>query len=289
MPSLDRSIVDQHEQKYCLSCIPSCVELVLKLLGNVDGGYFGLQDEWQNRRDGSFGQFNGRQLFGLRFQNVFTAPRGAQFPLADLFQRIDEELALGRFVMISLQSAGGWHMYVIHDRRNGEYLSVSKLCHQTINENRVKALVTAMGGTDILVYAPAGGINACTVCGKVFALDATACSNCGHEIEQKTVVLNETILVRDELSVVATAIEELEKLAYQEALLESLRADRFQPETQREEFLRRGLHALAIVADDLLRGVADQDGEVAMVAQGLMDRLRACLRRWRRAFGMTEE
>lgn len=66
MPQLDENIVDQHEQKYNLSCIPSTVELILKLLNRVPVDYYKLQDEWQNRNDGSFTNFDGRTIEGIQ-------------------------------------------------------------------------------------------------------------------------------------------------------------------------------------------------------------------------------
>jgi hypothetical protein len=156
-PSFDRSIVDRHEQRYLLSCIPSCVELVLKMLQRVDPDYYAEQDAWQNNADGSFGNYNNRELFGMRFRNLFHEhPRGPTFPLEDLFARIDSELDGGRFVVVSLASNAGWHMYVVHSRANGEFHAISKASPPagttTIDENQVRAVVSRMGGTDILVY-----------------------------------------------------------------------------------------------------------------------------------------
>ena len=79
------------------------------------------------------------------------------------------------------------------------------------------------------------------------------------------------------------AIQEYERLSTSE-LLESLRADRFEPHTEREAFLRSCLHSLTIVAEDLLEGVADKDDKVGMVEVGLLERLQECLRRWQRIF-----
>ncbi|QDU83135.1 hypothetical protein Pla163_02320 [Planctomycetes bacterium Pla163] len=151
------AIVDAHEQKFEASCIPSCVELVLKLLKRVDFGYYDEQNAWGSTSDGSFGNFNNRVLFGLRFRNLFFEhPRGAAFPLADLFSRISVELDEGRFVIISLASSAGWHMYVVYAQENGEFRAISKASpphgHVTIAEDKVKAAVAWMQGTDILVY-----------------------------------------------------------------------------------------------------------------------------------------
>ena len=78
-------------------------------------------------------------------------------------------------------------------------------------------------------------------------------------------------------------LEELTRAAKDE-LLESLRADRFVPGSPREEYLRRCLNAMTLVADDLVRGVVDNDGQIAMVESGLVERTRACLRPYRRVF-----
>ena len=40
-------IVDQHEQKSRNSCVPSSVEIVLKLLGRVKLDYYDLQKGWK--------------------------------------------------------------------------------------------------------------------------------------------------------------------------------------------------------------------------------------------------
>jgi len=153
----DPAIVEAHEQKFLPSCIPSCVELVLKLLKRVDADYYDEQNAWGNTGDGSFGNFNNRVLFGLRFRNLFHEhPRGAAFPLADLFARISGELDEGRFVVISLASSAGWHMYVVYAHENGEFRAISKASpphgQRTVSEDAVKAAVESMRGTDILVY-----------------------------------------------------------------------------------------------------------------------------------------
>ncbi|MBI5853021.1 MAG: hypothetical protein HZB39_18580 [Planctomycetes bacterium] len=156
MPKLNRSIVDSHEQKYCLSCIPACVELVLKLLKKVDGAYYSQQDAWQNKSDGSFGDFNGTTLFGVTFRHLFHGhARGAAFPMNELLSKVEEQLASDHFVIVSLASLGGWHMYVIYEKRGNEYAAVSKQCKITIECSAVRATITAMGGTDLLVYEDA--------------------------------------------------------------------------------------------------------------------------------------
>lgn len=152
----DKSIADKHIQRHETSCIPSCVEMILKLLGKVPSDFYDLQKKWQNRQDGSFGDFNGQTIFGVTFNQKFTEARGKNFPMDRLFKRIDEELQAGRFVCVSLCSYRGWHMYIIHERINDNYASFSKNGQQTIEENNVRQIITNMHGTDILTYCELG-------------------------------------------------------------------------------------------------------------------------------------
>lgn len=42
---LNPAVLGQHVQKYAKSCVPMAVELVLKLMGEVNIDYYELQDE----------------------------------------------------------------------------------------------------------------------------------------------------------------------------------------------------------------------------------------------------
>jgi len=48
--NFDKSLIDNHEQKYQCSCIPSAVEMVLKLIGKVGTDYYELQESWDNKK-----------------------------------------------------------------------------------------------------------------------------------------------------------------------------------------------------------------------------------------------
>jgi hypothetical protein len=78
--------IGSHRQLYRYSCIPSAVEIVLKLLGRVDTNYYELQNEWDNREDGSFKDFDERVVEGLTFRLVNN------LPFEKLFDTIDQEL-----------------------------------------------------------------------------------------------------------------------------------------------------------------------------------------------------
>lgn len=151
---LNTAIVNNHQQLDNFSCIPMSVELVLKLIGRVPIDYYDLQREWQNRTDGSFAAFDGRVINGVRFRLQFSLQRDDKFPFEDLFRTIKEELAAGRFVIISLAVQGGWHMFVVFEMLpSGEFRAISKIPHRPgIIADGIRAIVQKMKGTDILTY-----------------------------------------------------------------------------------------------------------------------------------------
>jgi len=153
LTKFNRQIVDAHEQRYGMSCIPMSIELVLKLLGRVPSDYYELQRAWKEKADGNFRNFNGKTIKGVTFHQQFDLDRNSQFPLAKLFITIDQELKAGRFVIISLASASGWHMYVIYDEdAKGDFLAVSKTGSKTIEARKVRSTIRKMQGTDIMTY-----------------------------------------------------------------------------------------------------------------------------------------
>ena len=148
---IDQNVFQTHRQLFEFSCIPMSVEFVLKLLGRVPPDYFELQKLWGNNAFGSFVEFNGKDLFGVSFEQQYALPRDDNFPLEELFQTIEHELKRGNYVIISLQVEGGWHMYVIHDQLpNGEFLAITKGQPRELVDN-VLEIVKSMNGTDILI------------------------------------------------------------------------------------------------------------------------------------------
>ena len=153
LTKFSRQIADTHKQLYGMSCIPMSIEMVLKLLERAPASYYDLQNPWKNKADGNFRDFNGKTIEGVTFHQQFDLERNDQFPLAKLFETIDRELKAGRFVIVSLVSGSGWHMYVIYDEdAEGDFLAVSKIGSQTIEANQVKKTITSMKGTDIMTY-----------------------------------------------------------------------------------------------------------------------------------------
>ena len=153
LTKFNRQIVDSHKQIYDMSCIPMSIEMVLKLLERVPGSYYKLQNPWKNKTDGNFSNFDGKTIEGVTFHKQFGLDRNDQFPFSKLFEAIDQELKAGRFVIVSLASGSGWHMYVIYDEdAGGDFLAVSKVGSRTLEAKHVKTIIKAMKGTDILTY-----------------------------------------------------------------------------------------------------------------------------------------
>jgi len=153
LTDFDRQIIDKHQQLYSMSCIPSSVEMVLKLLDRVPVSYYDLQRQWKEKSDGSFRDFDGKTVAGVTFRQQFTLPRDNQFPLAELFETIHDELQAGHFVIVGLAEGDGWHNWVIYDEDvNGEFLAVSKGATGTVDEYHVKKVISQMQGTDIGTY-----------------------------------------------------------------------------------------------------------------------------------------
>ncbi len=141
-----RDIIDAHEQILPLSCIPSAVEMVLKLLGRTPGSYHDLQLAWQNKSDGCFREFHNRTFAGVTFK--YTAG-----PTEKLLEIIKQELSAGRFVVVGLRNPGGWHSWVVYDQdSSGEFLAVSKDWGRTLEESHVIQAIRRSGGTDLGTY-----------------------------------------------------------------------------------------------------------------------------------------
>ncbi|KAF0216565.1 MAG: hypothetical protein FD174_3659 [Geobacteraceae bacterium] len=157
MPAFKSEIVDSHQQLFDWSCIPSAVELVLKLTGQVSTNYYDLQEDWQNNMGGTFANFDGLDLYGLQFSHKFKAKRDDSFPLTDLFDTISNELTEQRYVIVSLPCSGVFHTAIIYDNvQDNEFIAFTKLgkgltC-STAQLIEVWSAIVDIKGTDILVY-----------------------------------------------------------------------------------------------------------------------------------------
>jgi hypothetical protein len=128
------------------------IEFVLKLLDKMQADATDLQDAWRNRQDGSFKDFDGQLIGGVRFRQQFALPRDTCFPLAGLFATISSELDAGRYVVIALSEGANFHNYVIYDTAPGdEFLAITKgRTKERISD--VRAQVQSLQGTDIMTY-----------------------------------------------------------------------------------------------------------------------------------------
>lgn len=150
-------IASDHKQIYNSSCIPMSIEMVLKYNNRVPYNFYDLQNNWKDKMDGTFADFDGKTIAGLKFKHQFNIKRGDNFPFTSLFKTIDNELAAGRKVIISLPSGFNyWHMYVI-DRKidQDDYLSYSRSFNNNtlITLEYVKRWIFSSKGTDILTYS----------------------------------------------------------------------------------------------------------------------------------------
>lgn len=150
------SIASKHKQIYDVSCIPMSVEMVLKYNHRVAPDYYELQKDWKNKADGTFGNFDGKTLFGLKFKLQFNLTRGDNFPFDRLFSTIDTELAADRKVIVSLPAGNNfWHIYVVDKKTvSGDYIAYSRYYNgkNLIIKDDVKKVIYGCKGTDILTY-----------------------------------------------------------------------------------------------------------------------------------------
>lgn len=148
------TVINNHNQLFQMSCIPSAVEMILKYYKVVDFDFYDLQKQWQNKADGSFRDFDKKELYGITFSQKFVLPRDATFPIDSLFQTIEDELKSGKKVIISLPSDGGWHMFVICKQTpDGDFVSYSKLGSHTLILRNTKEIVKKANGTEIMTYS----------------------------------------------------------------------------------------------------------------------------------------
>ncbi|HWW38168.1 hypothetical protein [Pedobacter sp.] len=153
------AVVNNHDQIFPSSGIPSAIELVLKYCKAVDTNFYKLQNEWQNKTDGSFRDFDNKKLYGITFSQKFVLPRDASFPIDSLFQTIEKELRSGKKVIIALQLETGWPIFVVHKQTpNGEFVSYSKLGSHTLIIRNTKEIVKRSNGTEIMTYSTSPGL-----------------------------------------------------------------------------------------------------------------------------------
>ena len=148
------SVVNSHDQIFQFSGIPLVVEMVLKYCKVVDFDFYDLQNEWKNKTDGSFSDFDNKELYGITFSHKFDLPRDANFPIDSLFQTIENELKSGRKVIVSLPSDMSWYMFVIYKQTpDGEFVACSKQGSHTLILRNTKEIMKKINGTDIMTYS----------------------------------------------------------------------------------------------------------------------------------------
>lgn len=148
------TVVNNHNQIFQMSCIPSAIEMILKYYNVVDSDFYDLQNEWKDKADGSFHNFDKKELYGITFFQKFVLPRDENFPIDSLFQTIENELKSDKKVIISLPADTGWHMFIICKQTpDGEFVSYSKLRSHTLVLRNTKEIVRKSNGTEIMTYS----------------------------------------------------------------------------------------------------------------------------------------
>ncbi len=167
---IDKDILDKHEQKYEKSCVPSAVEMILKLEGIIDPSSYHLQEKYGDNNP----------LSGDDFDKV-SYPKGGKTikfhkillqTLPEIFEQIDNELRDGRCVLIPLKTSSygePWncHIYIIYDfSHQGDYKTVTRFFRHkeaiyeentrrrftdNFNEMKDRPLKERLG-TDFLIY-----------------------------------------------------------------------------------------------------------------------------------------
>ncbi|WP_343539560.1 hypothetical protein AB3466_12055 [Sphingobacterium thalpophilum] len=153
------TVVNNHNQVFEVSGIPSAIEMTLKYCKAVGFNFYDLQYKWQNKADGSFHDFDNKEFYGVTFSHKFVMARNENFPIDSLFQTIENELKSGKKVIIALQLENSWPIFVVHKQTpDGEFVSYSKLGTHTLILRNTKELVRRSRGTEIMTYSNASGL-----------------------------------------------------------------------------------------------------------------------------------
>jgi hypothetical protein len=152
--------IKNHKQIERISCIPSSIEAVLKLLGKINQDEHPLQLEFlvkeekrkkEGRHTVDCSDFCG-EYYGVRFKPEFFPPKRVDsFPIDSLFKKIESELDKEKYVIISLANDPNFHNWIIYGKtENGDFLAINPGNREKISD--VKNRVKKMCGTDIIVY-----------------------------------------------------------------------------------------------------------------------------------------
>lgn len=152
---LDANIIKNHKQKYANSCVPMAIELVLKLNKVVTMSYYDLQKEKKNFPRG-FSEFDGKTINNVKISLDFKINRDQNFPLEDLFNKIQKELDKGRYVTCAWKDElmQSYHAYVIYGYEDDEFLALTTDFGRSEYEyiTDMKTRLKDIYGSDILTF-----------------------------------------------------------------------------------------------------------------------------------------
>ncbi len=152
---LDDIVLINHKQKYEKSCVPMSIELVLKLMGVMKVDDYRLQDEKGNEsRWGA--EYHENEINNVKIIHSFDSDRDDQFPMDELFKKIEEELDNDRFVQCVWKNDDmqDFHAYVIYGYNDNEYLAITYHAYETdvIRVDDMKSRLSKIQGSDILTF-----------------------------------------------------------------------------------------------------------------------------------------
>lgn len=158
--NLDNNVITNHDQKYKDSCVSMSVEFIVKLVDPSQINYYNQQLTYQNGGIGG-SIFNNQTINNITFSHQFNQPRGYAFPLTNLFHTIKDELDNDRYVQIALVSGKptatyiNYHCWIVYGYNDkGEFSAITKYFNQPqpVYITNVRQQLTAIGGSDILIY-----------------------------------------------------------------------------------------------------------------------------------------
>jgi len=125
-----KHVLDHHKQLRHNTCFQMAPELALKLVGILDIQEYPFQNniEWDGKGYEPYHTSHIVQKHKIQFET-----KTYQYPYAELFPRLQEELGKGTFPILSLlaPNAQAWYGFVLLDRvAEHDYEVVTKMNHQ---------------------------------------------------------------------------------------------------------------------------------------------------------------
>jgi hypothetical protein len=165
---LNENLISEHYQFAHGSCIPSMIEVVLKLEGIIDIDDFRFQSDKSKWWDSSWIDdlnLKNSEEKSLIFKRHFEEPRGSNWLNKfrnTFFSLIDEELSMGRFIIVIMNSGqGNYHPEIIYSKKKSYiYYTFTFHAQDSLNVNGMykyeqdlfQRVIVQMEGTALYTY-----------------------------------------------------------------------------------------------------------------------------------------